>query len=54
MESLDDFCLKCSNDDIGLTLTFYGKIKFAFQAFLRGEFMELGEYLGRKVKNAIK
>ena len=36
------FPQKCSNDDLGLTLTFFdGKVKFAFHASIREELMEL-------------
>ena len=43
------FALKCSNTDIGLTVTFYGMIKFAFRAFTWEEFMELVEDVDAKV-----
>ena len=35
------FVEECSNDDLGLILTFYGKVKFAFGAFRWEEIMEL-------------
>ena len=51
MENFEDFfAQKYSNDDIGLTLKFYGKIKFAFRPFTWEDFMELVEYLDAKVK----
>ena len=40
------FPQKCSNDDLD---SFDGNFKFAFQAFIRKEFMELVEYLGAEV-----
>ena len=43
------FAQKCTNDDIGLTLTFNGKIKFAFRGFTWEEFIEFVEDLGAKV-----
>ena len=43
MESFEDFCQKSCDDDIGLTLTFYGNIKFAFRAIAWEEFNELVE-----------
>ena len=43
------FSQKCTNDGIGLTLTFYGKIKFAFAGFTWEEIMEFVEDLGAKV-----
>ena len=36
-----DCARTCTNDDVGLTLTFYGKIQFTFQAFTWEEFIEL-------------
>ena len=39
---------KCCNDDLGLTLHFYGKVRFAFQTSI-WKFMELVEDLGAKV-----
>ena len=50
MESLKIFPQKCSNDDLGLTLTYFdGKVKFAFLAFIREEFMERVEDSGTEV-----
>ena len=43
------FAQKCTYDDIGLTLTIYGKIKFAFRGFTQEEFMEFLEDFGAKV-----
>ena len=43
------FVQKCTTDDIGLTLTFNSKIKFALRGFTWEEFMELVEDLGAKV-----
>ena len=43
------FAQKCTNDDIGLTLTFYGKIKFALRGFTWEEFIEFVKDLGAKV-----
>ena len=43
------YAQKCPNDDIGLTLTFYRKIKFAFRGFTWEEFMEIVEDLDAKV-----
>ena len=49
MERFEAFSQKCSNDDIGLALTFNGKIKFAFRGFAWEEFMEHVEDVGAKV-----
>ena len=40
MESLKIFAQECSNCDLGLTLGFYDKVKFAFCAFIWEEFMD--------------
>ena len=49
MNSFEDSCLTCSNDDLGLTLTlFCGKVKFVFPAFIWEEFIENVD-LGAKV-----
>ena len=40
---------ECSNDNFGLTLSFYGKIKFAFWPFIWVEFMDFVEDFGAKV-----
>ena len=50
MESFKDFSQKCSHDDLELTLAFfYGKVKFAYLAFILEEFSELVENLGAEV-----
>ena len=49
MVVLKTFAQKCSNDDLGLTLHFYGKVLFAFPGFHIGRVMELLEDLGAKV-----
>ena len=46
MEVLKTFAQKCSNDDLGLTLHFYGKVLFAFYI---GRVMGLLEDLSAKV-----
>ena len=43
------FAQKCSNDDIGLTLTFLCQDQICFLGFHREEFLELVEDLGAKV-----
>ena len=43
------FAQICSNDDLGLTSTFYGKVKFAFRAFIWEEFMEIVEDFCAKI-----
>ena len=49
------FTQECFNDDLGLTLIFfYGKVKFAFWAFIWEEFMDFIEDFGAKVINVIK
>ena len=53
------FAQECSNGDLGLTLTFYGKVKFAFWCLYMGkcywsEFMELEEHLVQKLINTVK
>ena len=45
------FAQECSNDDTGLTLSFYSKIKFAFCAFIWESFMKLVKDAGAKVNN---
>ena len=42
------FAKKCSNDDIGLTLAFYGKIEFAYQVFIWEDLMDLVEDFSAK------
>ena len=42
-KALKIFAQECSIGDLGLTLTFYGKVKFVFWAFIWAEFMELAE-----------
>ena len=49
MERFEAFSQKCTNDDIGLALTFNGKIKFAFRGLTWEGFMELVEGVGAKV-----
>ena len=46
---LKSFTQECSNDDLKLTLIFYGKVKFAFLAFMWAEFMDFVEAFGAKV-----
>ena len=48
MESFKDLPQKCSNDDLGLTLTILMARSY-FRAFIREEFMELVEDLGAEV-----
>ena len=51
---MNTFAQECFNDDdLRLTLTFYGKVKFAFLAFILNEFMELVEDFCANVKNII-
>ena len=38
-----------SSDDLWQTLTFYGKVQFAFWSFVWKEFMELVQDFGAKV-----
>ena len=38
------FIQEYSNDDLGLTLSFYGKVKFAFWAFIWEEFMDFVDF----------
>ena len=40
---------ECSNGDLGLTLTFYGKAKFAFWSFIWVEFIDPIEDFGANV-----
>ena len=38
------FTQECSNDDLGLTMSFfYGKVRFSFWAFIGEEFMDFVE-----------
>ena len=48
---LQIFAQECSNDDLGLTLSFfYGKVKFAFWDFIWEEILDFVEdFLGPKV-----
>ena len=48
------FAHESFNDDLGLAFTFYGKVKFAFLAFILQELMELGEECFAKVINTIQ
>ena len=45
----------CSNDNLWLILTFYGKVKFAYRYFIWEEFMELvKKILVQKLINTVK
>ena len=48
-EVLKFFAQEYSNDYLGLTLIFYGKVRFAFWAFIWEEFMDFVEDFGAKV-----
>ena len=43
------FTQECSNDDLKLILSFYGKVEFAILAFIWEEYMEFVEAFGAKV-----
>ena len=49
MKILKIFTQECSNDDFKLTLSFYGKVKLAFLAFIWEEFTDFVEVFGAKV-----
>ena len=51
---LKTFAQKSFNDDLGLTLTFYGMVKFAFLAYILQEFIELVDEFCEKVNNTVK
>ena len=54
MDSFKDFSPRIFNDDLGTPLHFYGKVKFAFLAFILQEFMELVEEFCAKVNDKNK
>ena len=43
MESYEMFTQDCSSDYLGLILSFYGKVKFAFCAFISERFTDFVE-----------
>ena len=49
MESFEDFSQESSNDELGLTLSFYGKVEFAIWDFIWEEFMDFAEDFRAKV-----
>ena len=55
MERFEDFfSQECSNDDLALTLIFYGKTKFADRALIWEAFMDLVEDFVQKLINTVK
>ena len=54
VDSFKDFCPKNFNDDLSWPWNFYGKVKFAFLAFILQEFMELVEEFCAKVNDTVK
>ena len=51
---LKTFAHEFFNDDLSWPWHFYGKVKFAFLAFILQEFMELVEEFCAKVNNTVK
>ena len=54
---LQIFAQECSNDDLGLTLSFfYGKVKFVFWNFIWEEILDFVEdfFLVQKLINTVK
>ena len=49
MERFENCIQECSNDDLRLTLIFYGEIKINFWAFKWQEFMVFVEAFGTKI-----
>ena len=45
---------KSANDDLGLTLSFYGKVKVAFWAFIWKDLMDFVEGLVQQLINTVK
>ena len=55
MKVLKIFTKECSNDDLGLTLSFYGHFTIALRAFIWEEFVDfLGEFVPKKIINTVK
>ena len=53
VDSFEDVCPNL-NDDLALTLKFYGKVKLTFLAFILEEFVELVEECCATVNNTAK
>ena len=49
MENFEDFAQECSNVDLKLILSVYGKVEYAILAFIWEEFMDFVEAFGAKV-----
>ena len=52
-KGLNMFAQDCSNDDLGLTLSLNGKVKFAVVALLWEKFNEFVEDFGATVENTL-